>query len=80
MEALVDPKAVDLGWNGLRLFSSATELEDLHMLDAPRGQRVRERIEVELWIGPRSRNTSDIGDQFDPAGSQQFDELDDAPR
>jgi hypothetical protein len=80
MEAPIDPEAVDLGRNDLRLSPQPAELGNLHVADLPRGQRLRQRVEIELGIGPGSRNAADIDDQFDRTLVQQSHKLRNSPR
>ncbi len=52
---------------------------DVPIADAGRGERLRQRIRIELRVGTRARHRTHIDQQIDPGLAQQRDELGDAP-
>jgi len=75
VETLVRPEAIDLGRHGPRLFPQPSEFRDLHMPDLPARKLLRQGIEVELRVGPRSRHAADVYDQLDRVDPQQVHEF-----
>ena len=45
------------------------------MVDLPSGKLSRQRVEIELRVGPRPWETADIDHDLDPAYPQQLDEF-----
>ena len=75
VEAVVRPEAVDVPRQGSRLSAKAAEWRHVFIANTEAHQGSGERILVELRIGPRPRNRSDIRDERYIGSPQQLDEL-----
>jgi hypothetical protein len=75
MKALVRPEAVDILRRGLRLPAKTTECCHVLIGDVEGRQSVGKCILVELRIGSRPGNRSDVREKLDVGFSQQLDEL-----
>jgi hypothetical protein len=53
----------------------SAERREVPITNAGRGERVRQRIDIELWIGTRARDRPHINQQIDRGLLQQRDEL-----
>jgi hypothetical protein len=78
VKALVRPEAVDILRRDSRFSAKAAECSHVFIGNVEERQSVRKRVLVELRIGSRPRNRSDIRDKMSLDFTQQLDELLDA--
>ena len=75
VEALIRPEAIDIGRRASNFPAKAAEGGHVLIGDADSRQGVGKRVLVELRIGSRSRNRSDVRDKGDLSSRQQLDEF-----
>ena len=75
VKALVRPEAVDILRQDSRFSAKAAECSHVFIGNVEGRQSVRKRVLVELRIGSRPRNRSDIRDKMNFDFTQQLDEL-----